>query len=330
VRRVLITGATGFIGRHLWERCEREGYAVRSLARSGSMRGLVPRPPHEIVEGDVRDARAMRAATRDIDVVFHLAGLAHIVSSRREDDSAYREVNVAGTRNVLDGAIAAGTRAFVFFSSVKAMGERTRGCADETTPERPETAYGRTKLEAERLVLESGRRTEMRVSCLRPALVYGPGIKGNLLRMIAAIDRGRLMPLADTGALRSIVHVTNLVDAALLTAENASANGQCYIVVDDEAYSTRTLADVITRALGREPVRWSIPVGLLRPVARVGDVIGWTLRRPFPLDSDTLAKLIKPAWYSAARITRDIGWRPKLTLEQALPELVDWYRSRRS
>lgn len=325
MKRVLVTGATGFIGRHLVARCAQDGYVVRGLVRNASARDAVS-SLHEVAEGDVRDARAMKAAARDAEVVFHLAGHAHDISSFEE--RVYREVNVDGTRNVLSGAVDAGVRVFVFFSSVKAMGERTRGCVDETATETPETAYGRTKLEAERLVFGSDWDTGMRVVCLRPPLVYGPGNKGNLLRMIAAIDAGLFLPLPDTGSLRSVVHVSNLVEAALMAANNPCAHGRCYIVAD-AAYSTRALYEMIVRALGKRPPRWSVPLSVLRLLARAGDALGWIRRRPFVFDSDALAKLVEPACYSAARITQELGWRPRVSLEGALPELIDWYRAAR-
>src|SRR5439155_6829301 len=113
VKRVLVTGATGFIGSHLLMQCEREGYAIRGLVRSPTARGVEP-PSWEFVEGDVRDARAMKAAAEGIDIVFHLAGYMHAAPSRVEDESLCRAVNVDGTRNLLDGAVDAGVRVFVF------------------------------------------------------------------------------------------------------------------------------------------------------------------------------------------------------------------------
>ena len=146
-----------------------------------------------VVEGDVRDASLMKTAAVGVDTVFHLAGKAHALSEVRKDEADYFSINVDGTRNVLEG-VAAGEVRKVVFSSVKAMGEESLACLDESVEARPTTAYGRSKLEAEQLALEYGQRAGLHVVCLRLPLVYGPGNKGNLFRMISAIDRGLFPP----------------------------------------------------------------------------------------------------------------------------------------
>ena len=144
-----------------------------------------------------------------------------------------------------------------------------------------------------------------------------------------AIDAGRFPPLPDSGNCRSIVSVTNLIDAAVLAAMEPKANGQCYIVTDARAYSARALYEAITRALGRRVPHWSVPLSVLRVLARVGDGIGAIRGRRFVFDTDALAKLIESSWYSAAKITRELGYRPRVSLDEALPDLVTWYRATR-
>lgn len=327
--RILVTGASGFIGRHLVERLAREGHAVRALIHDHSGPARWPASV-DVARGDVRDAGAMKAATAGCEAVFHLAGKAHALTEVRGEEEAYRAVNVTGTRNVLEAAVAGGAKSFVFFSSVKAMGEEAPECRDESSEARPLTAYGRSKLEAEKLVLECGRRTGLGATCLRLPLVYGVGNKGNLFRMIAAIDRGLFPPLPPVHNRRSLVHVTNVVDAAVLAVEKPAAHGRCYIVTDGRPYSTCELYELICRALGKRIPRWSVPVGLLSAAARVGDLAGRVLRRRMPFDSDTLAKLTGSAWYSSDLITRELGYRPLMTLERALPELIAWYREART
>src|SRR2546426_7006349 len=160
----------------------------------------------------------MKEVAAGCDIVYTLAGKAHALKEVRGDEDVYRAINTEGTRHVLEGAVAIGARAFVLFSSVKAMGEGGSRCLDESFDGQPETPYGRSKLEAERAVLEIGRRTGIHVTCLRFPLVYGPGDKGNLFRMIAAIDRGVFPPLPELGNRRSMVHVVDAVRAAVLAA----------------------------------------------------------------------------------------------------------------
>lgn len=327
--RVLVTGATGFIGRHLIARLLQDGHRVRALVRSPGLTHRMP-PDVEIVTGDVRDAAAMKTAAAGCEWVFHLAGRTHAVAELDEDEAGYLAVNVEGTRHVLEAAVAGGARRFVFFSSVKAMGEEAPDCRDESCLPAPLTAYGRSKLAAEHLVFEYGRQSGLGVTCLRLPLVYGVGHKGHLVRMIAAIDRGVFPPMPTVHNRRSLVHVTNVVEAAMLAGEKLAARGRCYIVTDARPYSTRELYELICRALGKRIPRWSVPAGLLTVAARVGDLAGRVLRRRMPFDSDALAKLTGSAWYSSDLIARELGYRPLMTFERALPELIAWYREVRT
>jgi nucleoside-diphosphate-sugar epimerase len=319
-----VTGASGFVGRHLVRRLRAEGWFVRGLSRDPSRH--VPAPDGvELVAADVCEATGVKAAIEGCDTVFHLAARVHERSAGPDVED--RIVNVEGTRNVLSAAVACGYERFVFVSSVKAMGEGGAECLDESCEEDPRTSYGLSKLEAERLVFETGRTTGTHVACLRPPLVYGAGARGNLERMIGAIDRGFFPPLPDTGNRRSLVHVENLVDAALLVATHPDANGQCYIVTDTQPCSTRALYEMIARGLGRKIPRWTVPLWILETLACAGDAAEIVSGRTLPFDTDTLQKVIGSSWYSSAKITRELGYRPRRTLDDALPELITWYRT---
>ncbi len=321
----LVTGAGGFIGRHLVDRLLRDGAAVRVLVRDGGRRGDWPSSV-EVAVGDVRDTHAMKIAAAGVEAVFHLASNVHSMTEVVEDHMAHHSVNVEGTLNVLERAVAGGASRFVFFSSVSTMGSDETGPLDESAVTRPVGAYGRSKLEAEQLVQALGRSAGLHVVCLRLPLVYGPGNKGNLLKMIVAIDRGLFPPLLDLGNRRSMVHVVDAVQAAVLAAEIPAANGQCYIVTDGRAYSTRELYEMICHGLGRRIPQWYVPIGILRVMGYMGDAASRIRRRRFVFDSDALEKLIGSAWYSSDKLSRELGYRPATTFPEALPELIAWYR----
>ena len=325
MKRVLVTGATGFIGRHLIDHLVEMGLVVRALVRNVSSR--TPWVQNvEMVCGEVQDHREMQRAMGDIDTVFHLAGRAHQFSEMQGHDSAYCAVNVEGTRNVLEAAVVCGVERVVFFSSVKAMGEHASTCLNEAAVVQPVTSYGKSKLAAEKLVIDYGRRAGFHAVCLRLPLVYGVGNKGNLFRMIVAIDRGLFLPIPGIGNYRSMVHVSNVVDAAILAATKVQANGQCYIVTDHDPYSTREIYERICGSLGKRVPRWYVPISVLKVLGYVGDVLGRVRRRRFMFDSQALDKLIGSAWYSSERISRELGYHPSVTFHEALPELIHWYR----
>jgi UDP-glucose 4-epimerase len=323
--RALVTGAAGFIGRHLIECLLRDGHSVRALFHESRCHESWCADV-EFANGDVRDPQAMKSAAAGCEIIFHLAGRAHALTEVRGDEEVYRTINTDGTRHVLEGAVAGGAKAFVLFSSVKAMGEGGNRCLDESFDGLPETPYGRSKREAEHVALEIGGRTGLHVSCLRLPLVYGPGNKGNLFRMIAAIDRGIFPPLPEVGNRRSMVHVADVAQAALLAAKTPMANGQCYIVTDGQAYSTRELYELICRGLGKNIPSWHIPVWTLAALGGVGSLIGDALGKRIMFDSDALDKLIGSAWYNSERIVRELGYRPLISLEDALPGMIAWYR----
>jgi nucleoside-diphosphate-sugar epimerase len=326
MKSVLVTGASGFIGQHLVRRLLQEGYRVRVLARPSSVHRIWPTDV-AVVEGDIRDAAKMKEAAAGVNYVFHLAGHTHALSQWAEDDAAYRPLNVEGTRNVLEGALAGGAQGIVFFSSVKVFGEETTECLDESALPRPSTPYGRSKAEAEDMVGDYARTTGLRGTSLRLPLVYGPKNKGNIQRMIWAIDHHVFPPFPDLPNRRSLVHVDNVVHAALLAALQAPKS-PCYIVTDRRPYSTRELYALICRALGRRIPRWQMPLRALIMFGQLGDLVGRVTKQRFPIDSASLNKLIGSAWYSSQRISREVGYDPVMHFEGALPALIAEYRDR--
>jgi nucleoside-diphosphate-sugar epimerase len=215
-----------------------------------------------VVSGELGTGGLSADAMHEIDTVFHLAGVAHVMPPREDGDTLYEAINIHGSRAVVEAAIAAGVRHFVYFSSVKAMGDPGDECVDERWAVLPEDPYGLSKKEAERLLLAAGKRTGMHITVLRPALVYGPGVKGNLFRMLKTIDSGRFPPLPDAVNRRSMVHVEDVVQAALLAAEKPAAVGQTYIVTDGQDCSTRQMYEWICEALGRPVPAWTMPIGI--------------------------------------------------------------------
>lgn len=323
--RALVTGANGFIGRHLIDKLLSDGWRVKALLHNDSRSANWP-DAVTVITGDIRDGDDMKSACSETDIVFHLAAKVHALSEIGDDDAAYQAVNVDGTRNVLEKASASRVRGFVLFSSVKAMGEENTLCLDESSDASPSTAYGRSKQQAEQVVMEHGRQTGMHVVTLRLPLVYGPGNKGNLFRMISAIDAGRFPPLPDTGNLRSMVHVSNVVDAAILAATHPRANGQCYIVADVRAHSTREIQDLIRLGLGKKKVSWHVPLALLKAMALFGDAIGKIRGQRFSFDSDALQKLVGSSLFDANKISHELDYLPTITFEGAIPELIEWYQ----
>jgi len=318
----LVTGATGFIGQRLCRRLRQEGHTVRVLVR-GEVQGPWDEA-HVCVLG--RDSIAADVLA-GVDTVYHLAGVVHAMVAADVDESLYHTVNVAASEALAALAADAGVKQFIYFSSVKAVADPGDVCVDESWQVPPDDLYGRSKREAEQRLISIGKETGMRVTVLRPALVYGTAVKGNLRRMLQAIDSGRFPPLPETGNQRSMVCVDDLIDAARLAADSPQADGQVYIVSDDVRYSTRQLSDWMHEALGRKPPAWSIPVFVLRTGALLGDAMEAVSGRPLPLSSAVLQRLLGSACYRSDKIQQELGWRPRVHFRDCLPAMVSNYRA---
>lgn len=322
--RVLVTGAAGFIGRHVVVALACHGYAVRALIRRTEDRYLAP-PNTQFVIGDICDRAVASQASADYDVIVHLAGRVHAADTETDAQAEYERVNVEGTRNLLESA-SARLKRFVFASSVKVFGETTDKCVDESQVPAPQSAYATSKWAAEQLVQDYAKRYGFQGVSLRLPMVYGPTEKGNLFRMIAAIDRGYFPPLPRLATVRSMLHVNNFTQAVLRLLEAEKPLKDCYIVTDAKPYNVTTVYELLCAGLGKPAPRLRVPLWLLKMGAGIGDVIQWATRRPFPFTSTSLSKLIEPAWYSSQSIVRDLAYQPALSFEDAVPELVAFYR----
>ncbi len=315
----LVTGATGFIGRHLCTRLLAEGEQVRACGRH-SERG----PWHEFVEIDLSKDSPEGGLFEGVTKIFHLASRAHILTGRCGSTASYRDVIVEGTRKLTAAASARGVGKFVYFSSVKAMGEGNPSdlplsAIDESWDEKPVTPYGKAKAEAERIVLKSGIDHTV---VLRPVMVFGNKQKGNLVRMSQAIEKGRFPPIPENGNRRSMVHVDDLVEYAIRSATCPLAAGKTYIIASRNPVSTRQLYDAIRTSLGLSRQAWSIPMFLLKASAATGSLLQKISGRQLPFDRQVLEKLTGSAWYSSERAQKELGFLPQHEVCEWLQESV--------
>jgi UDP-glucose 4-epimerase len=314
MKRFYVTGASGFLGRRVCERLSVDGH-VRALFRTAAEG---PWSGADLVDLS-KDAPPERALD-GVDTVIHLAARTHAIDEDGDTERLYRELNVDGTRRMLDAAGRAGVRRFVFVSSVKAMGEGGPEIQDETALSLPLTSYGTTKRAAETLVLEGGRTPQAVV--LRLALLYGAGVRGNVARMIGAVQSGRFPPVPEVGNRRSLLHVDDAAEAVVLAANEPRAAGRLFIVTDGHPCSTREMYEWICGALGTESPRRALPLVAFRCLAKVGDAYRRIRGRRWVFDSSAYQKLFGSAEYDSTEIERALGFAPRWTFREALPHIV--------
>ena len=262
MKQVAVTGGTGFVGQGLVQALVQRAVPVRMLVRTAAAAQDVP--GIERYTGCLTRPDDLAGLVDNVDTLFHLAGYAHASSRPYPDElDKHRRINLQGSLDLFEAARAAGVRRIVFVSSVKAIGEHHHDCLDEQHTRPPQDPYGAIKREIEERLFALAAQAGMELIVLRPALVYGPGVKGNLHNMLRAIDRGRFPPVPDTHNVRSMVSRDDLVRALLLAAEAAAA-GQAIVITDGEAYSTRRIYTAMAAALGRSVPHWCIPAAVLR------------------------------------------------------------------
>ena len=290
----LITGATGFIGRRLISAVDGE---IRVLSRAAHS-------DLETVICDLQSSVISDNTLDSIDTVFHLAGFAHDMRDPSKIVDLYYKINVSATVQLAELAVKSGVKRFVFVSSVKAGGISTpKKCINENDQIDPEGIYGKTKREAELRLLKIGKESGMHISIIRPSLVYGPDVKGNLKSMLLGVEKGWFPPLPETGNRRSMIHVDDLVRAILLVAKDECANGEIFIATDGTPHSSRYIYNAMCSALDKSIPKWSVPKTLFDIASLVSSQIKYKIN-----------KLLGDECYSSAKLEA-LGFKAKKSLK---------------
>ncbi|HEX7601225.1 MAG TPA: NAD-dependent epimerase/dehydratase family protein [Polyangiaceae bacterium] len=322
--KVLVTGASGFLGSWVAELLSQQGHDVRVLVRKSSNRKhLHTLDRIEFAEGSVEDAKAVAEAVKGVDAIVHSAGL---VKARNEEE--LRRTNVQGTQNLVDAARehTPKLRRFVHVSSLEASGPSESGAPVSLEQERPATAYGRSKLAAEKVVLAA--KGDLPVTVLRPGAIYGPR-DAEILEAFKSISRG-LMPTVGGGkALGVFVYGPDCAEACIRAIGAEVPSGSVYFVVDETgALTQKEFLEIVELGLGKRAlVRLSLPVGLLRTVAHGVAMYGKASGKAVMLTPEKAAMLLQHFVCDAAPTYDALGWKPKVSLRDGVKQTVHWYRN---
>lgn len=318
---LLITGATGFVGKALCEAANYFGAHVRAASRqsfdfgAGIENSVIP-DLGGIGNLSINAPEVLRNAVKDVDVVVHLAARVHVMHESEADAmGAYRRVNVDGTLQLARAAAAAGVRRFVYLSSIKVNGESTEldhpFAADDTT--RPEDPYGVSKLEAEQALIKLTQSTGMELVIIRPPLVYGPGVGANFAAMMRWLSYRLPLPLGSMQNRRSMVGLDNLTDLILRCCYHPAAAGQVFLVSDGHDVSVSDLLRRIARLMKLPNRLIPIPMPVIRFIAIL-------------LGKRAVAqRLCGSLQVDIEKTRRLLGWNPPVSLDAGLKKTVDWF-----
>ncbi|MGI2168923.1 UDP-glucose 4-epimerase family protein [Shewanella sp. MF05960] len=312
MNKVLITGATGFVGSALMAELKKSSNvkvisAVRRV--STSVDGGT------ILVGDIDGSTDYSTAIDGVDVVIHCAARAHIMGDESTEPLAeYRKVNLEGALNLAKQAIKAGVKRFVFISSVKVNGESTSSDKSFTADDvhKPQDAYGISKSEAETQLLTLAQQTDMEIVIIRPPLVYGPGVKANFASLLNLASKGLPLPFGCiTANKRSLVSVKNLVDLIVTCVDHPKALNQVFLVSDDDDVSTASMVKHMSQALGKSSRLLPVPLWCYRVA---GKLTGKT---------DVVDRLLGSLQVDITHTKNTLGWAPPQTLEQGFKETAE-------
>lgn len=298
---IALTGATGFIGRHLLSELPKRGYRVRVLLRRPDQ---VPEGASSAVIGDIASPQNMAAALRDVDMVIHSAGLAHAMSGQPEND--YRTINTDATIKLAQAAERAGIKRFVFLSSIRAQsGPVAQGVLTEEMEPQPTDAYGRSKLEAERGLAQLG----LDWAALRPVLVYGPGVKGNMAALLRLSQSPWPLPLGGLRGKRSLLSLDNLTGALDTLLKAPAPLRRAFIAADPEPVTVPEIVAAFRKGFGRAPGLIPVPAFLLGAAASL-------------TGRGEAYERLSGSLVASPEALRRLGWQPVNSTRDGLAELA--------
>ena len=317
----VVTGASGFVGSHIVDELLRHDARVRCLLRPRSSTRWLDGKPVEIVRLEEMDLDRLSEAVADATWIVHAAGITQARSARE-----FHEINVGGTERVLRAAIASNGKLerFLYISSQAAGGPAAerRPVVESDRPD-PASTYGMSKLRGEELTMLLKNR--MPVVTIRPPAVYGPRDKA-FLRLYRLL-RIHVMPVLRAGEQFTLVYAEDLARAAYLALTHPRAAGEVYFVGEPESTDSVEMGECIRRSLGTKAITVQPPGFVLQMGALLAELVGFATGRPPLLSREKLEEITAGDWLcSSAKIRSQLGWTPRVGLEEGIARTTAWYR----
>lgn len=313
--RVLVTGANGFIGGAVCKELLRSGAAVRCAVRR--VTPDMAEGPHDLAAvGDIGPETDWSYALDGMDMVVHLAGRAHVAHAGRGRTDGFYTVNTRGTEKLCGAAASFGIKQFIYVSTIKVHGEASgQGPFTEKDAPAPADDYAMSKWRAEQAVNQAAGESDMKTVILRPPMVYGAGMKGNLLRLMRLVEAGVPLPFLSIDNRRSLLGVSNLAGLISHLIKKPVKKSMTFLVSDGDDLSTCEIIRLVGKALGKKTRLFPCRTDLLKLAARL-------LKR-----EDAAARLMDSLAVDSSLIRRELNWIPPYPVWSGLKDAADWYRA---
>jgi lipopolysaccharide/colanic/teichoic acid biosynthesis glycosyltransferase/nucleoside-diphosphate-sugar epimerase len=310
MKKILLTGATGFLGKHLLPLLFQNGFDVYSVHRKKE----AVKDKNSIYVSSIDATTDWGNYLVGIDIVVHSAALVHKMSPSVEEKKLFYDVNVAGTENLAREAIAKGVQKFIYISSIKVNGDLTQEKPFHRSDEhKPTDDYGKSKSLAEQKLIEICQNSNMKLVILRPVLVYGPGVRANFLALLKLIQIGVPLPFGAVENSRSMIYVENLTDLILTCARKSDIPSILYLVSDKKHYSLPDLIRAIAKCSNKPARLFALPDFFFR------------LGQNLPIVGGYLARLTSSLEVDSTETFSELNWQPPYSLELGISKTLEWF-----
>lgn len=321
--KVFVTGGTGFTGGNLVQRLVNDGYEVSALARKTSKTGLLKQLGVEIITGDVTDKDLLKKAINGFDMVYHLAAMYREGGGISE--KPFWDVNVNGTKNMLEASVHANVGRFIHCSTGGVHGHIQNPPADESFPYNPGDVYQESKLEGEKLALDYFARGLPGV-VVRPTAIYGPGDL-RFLKLFKSIQTGRFVMIGNGNVLYHLVYIDDLVEGFVLCGKKDNAVGQIFIIGGERYLTMNELVEKIANSLGVKKPKIRFP--FFRPVWYAGllcEIVCYPFRINPPIFRRRVDIFRKNRAFDISKARNELGYRPQTSIEDGIDKTAEWYK----
>lgn len=319
--KILVTGATGFIGSHLTESLIRKGHKVKCLVRKTADLKWIKNLPVEFVVGDLFDEKALRLAVKDVEYIYHVAG---VTTSKTKN--GYYLGNQFATRNLLSAVKAVSRlKRFVFVSSLTAVGPSLDGIpVNEETPYHPITTYGTSKMKAELEVIRY--KNKIPYTIVRPPALYGPRDTASF-SFFKSVNNGIIPLVGFKQKYVNILHSKDTVEGIILAGEKPVALNNIYFIGSEKSYTWEEISDVALKTLNRKAIKIRVPETVTRLFAGAAGIVSLFKGKPDILNWEKGRDMVADAWTcDISKAKRDLGFRQNVSLEDGIKQTIEWYK----